>query len=112
MTLVNPSQVQIPAQQAFSTAGGSTNVALTTSQVTVLPDRSATNARNRKNLNIYNAGTANALFSLGTSVTLSLFSGEILPTGNYDNQTWQGPVTMRTPNGNASVMITEEIVII
>ncbi|MCC3410156.1 MAG: hypothetical protein JGK17_32430 [Microcoleus sp. PH2017_10_PVI_O_A] len=113
MTLVNPSQVQLPAQQpAFSTAGGSTSVALTTSQVTILPDRSAVNARNRKNLNLYNAGPGDVLFSLGTSVSLTLFSGELLPTGNYDNQTWQGPVVARTESGTASFMATEEITII
>ncbi|MCC3464427.1 MAG: hypothetical protein JGK33_33425 [Microcoleus sp. PH2017_11_PCY_U_A] len=91
MTLVNPSQVQLPAQQpAFSTAGGSTSVALTTSQVTILPDRSAVNARNRKNLNLYNAGPGDVLFSLGTSVSL----------------------VARTESGTASFMATEEITII
>jgi hypothetical protein len=111
MTLVNPSQVQIPAQQpAFSTAGGSTSVALTTSQVTILPDRSA--ARNRRNINLYNAGLGDILFCLGTSVSLTLFTGEVLPTGNYDNQTWQGAVVARTESGTANLMVTEEITII
>jgi hypothetical protein len=112
MTLFNPGQVQ--QQQVTKFPGGSsiTEFALTTSPITVLSDRNAAN--NRRGLMLFNDGTANALFSLGTSVSAAAFTAELLPGGYFeDSQSapWQGPVMMRSTSSPTNVNVTEIVII-
>lgn len=112
MTLFNPSQVQ--PQQVTKFPGGSsiTEFALTTSPVTVLPDRNVAN--NRRGVLLFNDGTANALFSLGTSVSATAFTAELLPGGYFEDSPsapWQGPVMMRSTSSPTTINVTELVLI-
>lgn len=111
MTLYNPSPA--PASQPTNISNAVTTVEfnLTTTPATIAPDRTA--ARNRRGLILYNDGTANALFSLGTSVTASIFTAELLPGGYFCDPTgWQGPVVAAARNNPTSLNVTEPIIII
>ncbi|MEG5018269.1 MULTISPECIES: hypothetical protein [unclassified Microcoleus] len=112
MTLFNPSQQQ--QQQATRFPGGATvtEVSLTTASSTVLPDRNT--AQNRRGICIFNDGTANALFSLGTTISATAFTGELLPGGYFEDSAgapWQGAVTMRCTSSPTTVNVTEVVII-
>jgi hypothetical protein len=111
--LFNPNQPQSAQQPQYSNAGTVTEYALTTSTTTIVPDRSA--AKNRRNLMLFNKGTANALFACGTSISPTVFTGELLPGGWFEDSSsspWQGPVVMRsTTNATTNVNVTELIIL-
>src|SRR5688572_717169 len=108
MTLFNPGQITQQATTKFPGSSSITEFALTTSPVAVLPDRNIAN--NRRGVLLFNDGTANCLFSLGTSVSATAFTGELLPGGYFEDSPaapWQGPVMMRSTNSPTTVNITE-----
>jgi len=113
MTLFNPGQVVQQQQQAqYSNAGTVTEFALTTTTTTIVPDRTA--AKNRKGLEIFNDGTANALLAHGTSISATIFTAEILPGGYYEISSaapWQGPIVMRSTSSPTNVNVTELVLI-
>lgn len=113
MTLFNPSQVQAQQQTTKFPSGATvTEFALTATPVTILPDRSAVN--NRRGLMVFNDGTANALFSYGTSISANAFTAELLPGGYIEDSPsapWQGPAVMRSTNNPTSINVTELVII-
>ncbi|WP_293158297.1 MULTISPECIES: hypothetical protein [unclassified Microcoleus] len=74
MTLFNISP-QASQQQptSFSNSNTTVSFSLTTATTTIAPDRPG---RNRKGAMLYNAGTANAIFNLGTTVSPTIFTKE------------------------------------
>ena len=112
MTLFNPGQVQ--QQQTTRFPGGSTitEFSLTTTAAAVLPDRNS--SQNRRGLMLFNDGTANALFSLGTTISATNFTAELLPGGYFEDSPsapWQGSVMMRSTNNPTTVNVTEIVII-
>lgn len=111
MTLFNPSQT-VQQQTKFPSGASVTEFALTTSPVTIVPDRSA--ASNRRGLIVFNDGTANALFSFGTSISANAFTAELLPGGYIEDSPsapWQGPAVMRSTVNPTTVNVTEIVII-
>ncbi|NQE37528.1 hypothetical protein [Microcoleus asticus] len=113
MTLFNPSQVQAQQQTTKFPSGSSiTEFALTATPTTVLPDRGT--AQNRRGLMVFNDGTANALVSIGTTISATNFTAELLPGGYFEDSPaapWQGPVLMRSTNSPTSINVTELVII-
>jgi hypothetical protein len=109
MTLFNPSQ-QVQQQQPIKFPGGATitEFSLSATPTIILPDRSAGN--NRRGLMVFNDGTANALFSYGTTISATAFTAELLPGGYIEDSPsapWQGPAVMRSTASPTTVNITE-----
>lgn len=112
MTLFNPSQVQQQQQTKFPSGSSITEFSLTTTPVTIVPDRSA--ASNRRGLMVFNDGTANALFSYGTNISATAFTAELLPGGYIEDSPsapWQGPAVMRSTNNPTTINVTELVII-
>jgi len=112
MTLFNPSQQQQQVQTKFPSASSITEFSLSTATVTILPDRSSTS--NRRGLMVFNDGTANALFSFGTSISATAFTAELLPGGYIEDSPsapWQGPAVMRSTTNPTTVNVTELVII-
>ena len=83
MTLFNPAQTQQPQQVPTSNEGTVTEFLLTTSSSLIVPDRR--DAKNRRTFMVFNDGTANALFSYGTTISPTAFTGELLPGGWFED---------------------------
>jgi hypothetical protein len=109
MTLFNPSQSQQQQQPTrFPGAATITEFSLTATPTIILPDRST--ASNRRGLMVFNDGTANALFSYGTTISATAFTAELLPGGYIEDSPsapWQGPAVMRSTNSPTLVNVTE-----
>jgi hypothetical protein len=111
MTLFNPSS-QVQQQTRFPSTSTLAEFSLTTTAALILADRSTT--QNRRGLMVYNDGTANALFSYGTSISATNFTAELLPGGYIEDSPsapWQGPVVMRSTNAPTTVNVTELVII-
>lgn len=111
MSLFNPSQVQ-QQQTKFPSNSSLTEFTLSTTPALILPDRSG--ASNRRGLMVFNDGTANALFSYGTSVSANAFTAELLPGGYIEDSPsapWQGPAVMRSKDSPTTVNVTEITII-
>lgn len=113
MTLFNPGQVQ-QQQQVTKFPSGSTltEFSLTTSPTAILSDRSV--AQNRRGFMAFNDGTANALLSVGSTISATNFTAELLPGGYFEDSPsapWQGPVMMRSTNSPTTVNVTELVII-
>lgn len=114
MTLFNPSLQVVQQQQPtrFPSGATITEFQLSATPTQVLSDRSV--ASNRRGLMVYNDGTANCLFSYGTTISSSAFTAELLPGGYVEDSPsapWQGPVLMRSTGSPTSVNITELVII-
>ena len=63
---------------------------------------------------VFNDGTANALFSFGTSISATAFTAELLPGGYIEDSPsapWQGPAVMRSTTNPTTVNVTELVII-
>jgi hypothetical protein len=63
---------------------------------------------------IFNDGTANALFSLGTTLSANAFTAELLPGGYFEdspNAPWQGAVLARGAIAPTTINVTELVII-
>ena len=112
MTLFNPSQVQQQPQTRFPSGATVTEFSLSTAATIILSDRST--AQNRRGLMVFNDGTANALFSYGTSISAAIFTAEILPGGYIEDSPsapWQGSAVMRSTNSPTTVNVTELVIL-
>lgn len=92
--LFNPQTIQATAK--FPTGATVTEFTLSSNNNTVIfPDRSA-DSRRRGAL-CFNAGTASAFISIGTTISATLFTAEILPGGFFsDDSGWQGSIVARS----------------
>jgi hypothetical protein len=111
MTLFNPQQQQ---QQVTRFPSGATvsEFQLSATPTIILTDRSV--ASNRRGLMVFNDGTANCLFSYGTSISATAFTAELLPGGYIEDSPsapWQGPAVMRSSGSPTSVNVTEVVII-
>ena len=89
-----------------------TEFSFTSTPTQVLPDRSS--AANRRGLVLYIDGTANALFSYGTSISSASFTAELVPGGYAEDNPsapWQGPIFMRATSNPTTVNVTEIVII-
>jgi hypothetical protein len=112
MTLFNPSQLQQQQPTKFPSGSSITEFTLGTTPALILPDRSA--ASNRRGLIVFNDGTANALFSYGTTISANTFTAELLPGGYIEDSAmapWQGSISMRSTNNPTTVNVTELVII-
>lgn len=112
MTLFNPSQVQQQQVTQFPSGATITEFSLSTTPVQILPDRSVSS--NRRGLMVFNDGTANALFSYGTSISASAFTAELLPGGYIEDSPsapWQGSAMMRSTGSPTTVNVTEIVIL-
>jgi hypothetical protein len=114
--LFNPAQPQPQAQSGeqprYSNGGTVVEFPLTSSPSILVPDRTTTN--NRRNLMVFNTGTANALIAYGTSISPTVFTIELLPGGYFADSPsapWQGPVVARATGAATKVTATELVLI-
>jgi hypothetical protein len=109
--LVNPNIAQSNSTNSPANSSGAVAVALTTVSSQVLTDRTAT--KNRKDLFLYNVGPDSVLVNYGTTVSSSIYTAEILPTGSWrDFANSQGPICARARSTNATLNVTEFITLI
>jgi hypothetical protein len=112
MTLFNPRQGQQQQQPKFPSGSSITEFTLTTTPITIVPERSAAN--NRRGLMVFNDGTANANFFYGKNIAATAFTAELLPGGYIEDSPsapCQGPAVMRSTGNPTTINVTELVII-
>jgi hypothetical protein len=107
--LINPFAASNSTNSPATSAGATKND-LTTAAALVAPDRTGT--KNRKDLFFYNVGPDSVFLNYGTTVSPTVYTAEILPTGSWrDFANSQGPISARAKFSTATLNVTEFTII-
>jgi hypothetical protein len=108
--LTNPASLISNSTNSPATSTGAIKNDLTTATALIAPDRTGTKIR--KDLFLYNSGSDSILINYGTTVSSTIYTAEILPTGSWrDFANSQGPLSARAKNSTATLNVTEFTII-
>jgi hypothetical protein len=110
--LVNPTFTQSSSTNSPSSSTGAVKNDLSITSSLIASDRRST--KDRKDLFLFNASSSpdSVLVNYGTTVTSSNYTAEILPGGSWrDFANSQGPLSARAKASNATLNVTEFIII-